>query len=521
MPTTYLSIVEFPGDGVTTQHEFNFAGGYISRTHVKAFVEDSTGARTVITVTDGMFVNDTTIDLGVAAPVGGYTRIYRETPRDAPLANFADGSRFSEADLDLVARQAVFAAAEAFDAGDYAGVNDLLEAAAVSAATASTAATSAGGSATSAAIASSAATTAASSASASAISAAASAAAASAAAATINPADYVSVAGAQTITGTKTFTGPLGTEQEGGVEVDLYARGYGVGPVLHGYYARGTKASPAAAQSGDLVFGLGARPWGSTWSAHSTSAIHMVATENHSGSAQGTDFRILVTPTGSLESARKVAVRYASGGAAAGVRVQYRMHGTFADRTKVQTDVPGENTSFTVVPAAGGTAANAQVLSADAADASRLRIEATSSEVSITSDAVGAGAVRGIPVRVGAVEAGKFRTDGTVEFAQGVRLGGATAPALKVKKLTGTTPAAISSTVSIPHGLTGANIRGIVVEVRPAGNTTQGFPPGVTFASPNKHYEVFFGAANIAISTPATNCADILSSAVTVLVYYE
>lgn len=147
MPTTYLSIVEFPGDGVTTQHEFNFAGGYISRTHVKAFVEDSTGARTVITVTDGMFVNDTTIDLGVAAPVGGYTRIYRETPRDAPLANFADGSRFSEADLDLVARQAVFAAAEAFDAGDYASVNDLLEQADVAAASASASAIAAASSA--------------------------------------------------------------------------------------------------------------------------------------------------------------------------------------------------------------------------------------------------------------------------------------------------------------------------------------------------------------------------------------
>lgn len=151
MPTTYLSIVEFPGDGVTTQHEFNFAGGYISRTHVKAFVEDSTGARTVITVTDGMFVNDTTINLGVAAPVGGYTRIYRETPRDAPLANFADGSRFSEADLDLVARQAVFAAAEAFDAGDYAGVNDLLAQAGVAAASAASSASSASASAAAAA----------------------------------------------------------------------------------------------------------------------------------------------------------------------------------------------------------------------------------------------------------------------------------------------------------------------------------------------------------------------------------
>lgn len=125
----YLSINEFPGDGVTTQFEFNFAGGYISRDHVKAYTADASGVITTVTVTAGMWVNDYTLDLGVSAPVGGKVRIYRETPRSEPLVNFEDGARITEANLDLLARQTVLAVAEAFDAGAYAAVNDLLGAA--------------------------------------------------------------------------------------------------------------------------------------------------------------------------------------------------------------------------------------------------------------------------------------------------------------------------------------------------------------------------------------------------------
>lgn len=141
----YLSINEFPGDGVTTQYEFNFAGGYLERTHVKATIYDALQVATPLTVTDGMFVNDTTLDLGVAAPVGGYTRIYRDTPRDAPLVDFAGGARVSEANLDRITRQAILAVAEAFDAGAYAAVNDLLSQAAASALAAATSAASVAG----------------------------------------------------------------------------------------------------------------------------------------------------------------------------------------------------------------------------------------------------------------------------------------------------------------------------------------------------------------------------------------
>lgn len=140
---TYLSIVEIPGDGVTTQHEFNFDGGYISREHVKARITAADGAITEITVVDAMFVNDFTLDLGVAAPVGGVTRIYRETPRDLPLVDFSGGARITAANLDTMTRQAILAVAEAFDAGAYASVNDLLSVAGQAAATATAAAAAA------------------------------------------------------------------------------------------------------------------------------------------------------------------------------------------------------------------------------------------------------------------------------------------------------------------------------------------------------------------------------------------
>lgn len=179
----YLSINEFPGDGVTTQFEFNFAGGYISRDHVKAYTTDATGVITAVDILPGMWVNDYTVDLGVSAPVGGKVRIYRETPRTAPLVNFVDGARITEDSLDLLARQTVLGVAEAFDAGAYATANDLLGAAGAALAAAELAVANAASSEDAAA--------------ASAVAAADSAVVA----ATFNPANYVPRAGNVTMTG--------------------------------------------------------------------------------------------------------------------------------------------------------------------------------------------------------------------------------------------------------------------------------------------------------------------------------
>lgn len=115
--TTLYATYRVPGDGVTTQFEFSFSGGYMDKTHVKAYIEDAvTLARTPIEVLPTMFVGDFTLNLGVAAPVGKNMVIYRDTPKAGPLVDFTTGSRLTEANLDKVAQQSVFIGAETADA---------------------------------------------------------------------------------------------------------------------------------------------------------------------------------------------------------------------------------------------------------------------------------------------------------------------------------------------------------------------------------------------------------------------
>lgn len=146
--TTLYATYRVPGDGVTTQFEFSFSGGYMDKAHVKAYIEDAvTLARDPVEVLPSMFVGDFTIDLGVAAPVGSNMVIYRDTPKSGPLVDFVTGSRLTEANLDKVAQQSVFIGAEISDATNAdvltaataaaQAVLDAAEAAAASAAAAS------------------------------------------------------------------------------------------------------------------------------------------------------------------------------------------------------------------------------------------------------------------------------------------------------------------------------------------------------------------------------------------------
>ena len=109
-----LSRTEYAGDGVTTSWGFSFSGGYLDRDHVKAYTKTSTGIRTPLTIMPGDFTGDYTLNLGIV-PVDTNLVIYRDTPKDLPLVNFVDGGRITETSLDLVAKQAVFIAAETTD----------------------------------------------------------------------------------------------------------------------------------------------------------------------------------------------------------------------------------------------------------------------------------------------------------------------------------------------------------------------------------------------------------------------
>lgn len=182
----YLTINEFPGTGAPapTIVDFAFAGGYISPAHVKAELFDPvTYLRTPVTVTDEHFVTDYRLSLPVSVPVGSVLRVYRDTPKDQPLVNFTNGARIAENNLDLVAQQAVFVAAESADQIEATQVADVLQAVEAAALSATAAQADAAASAAFAALSRAAAQDGASTAGGFALAAAASAASSSAAAA--------------------------------------------------------------------------------------------------------------------------------------------------------------------------------------------------------------------------------------------------------------------------------------------------------------------------------------------------
>jgi hypothetical protein len=499
----YYSRVEIPGDGVTTQHEFNFAGGYIDRAHVKAQVTSALGVVTPVAIVDAMFVSDYVIDLGVAAPVGSTLLIYRETPRDAPIVDFAGGSRITEANLDTMTRQAIFAVAEAFDLGGYLAVLDLLAEAAAFASAASGAAADA---AVEANAAEASATT---------------AAAAAANAAMVTGAAISNLLAADnTWTGDNVFREPVIVEKEAGIECELGVRSFSGGPpVLHGYYANGTKLAPTPVTGGQMVLGIGARGWlGAAYAAHSTAAIHMVSTETHSATAQGTDFRILVTPIGKTHADRKTAVTYYA--PATGLRARMRMHGTDNERTWFQTDEAGHNSSLTVVPNGDNLAANVQARDSDTADFHRVYLSSSAADgARIVSDAGGSDSPQDLKVTVGTTDCVTHHAAGTVTHHAGTKLG-ADAPILRVKKITGTTAATEGGTTSVAHGLTASRIRAIQVVVRTTAAPDEAIPPGFT-ANAGRQYDAYAGTSNVAVINHVTNSENILSAGFTALITYE
>lgn len=104
----------FEGDGNPERaFEINFSGGYISEAHVKAYMMPYGTAD--YEYLDVSFVNESTVRLSAAVPVGWVVTIYRDTPKDVPLASFTDGALITAASLDRNAEQAIFGVAEMVD----------------------------------------------------------------------------------------------------------------------------------------------------------------------------------------------------------------------------------------------------------------------------------------------------------------------------------------------------------------------------------------------------------------------
>lgn len=111
-PNYRYSVNEYPTDGVQTEFEISFAGGYINQDYVNVRLTDSLGGVTVPIFT---FVNQFTISITPAPATGGTLMIYRDTPADTPLVDFNDAAIINETALDLNAKQAVHLAAETRD----------------------------------------------------------------------------------------------------------------------------------------------------------------------------------------------------------------------------------------------------------------------------------------------------------------------------------------------------------------------------------------------------------------------
>jgi hypothetical protein len=112
--TDLYSINVFPGNGTQTNFEISFAGGYISRDHVKAYTRVGQGVAVDTALT---WLTDNTVRVAPAPPVNSALVVYRQTPKDKPLADFSNGAVLTETSLDINAKQAVFIAAEAQDNG--------------------------------------------------------------------------------------------------------------------------------------------------------------------------------------------------------------------------------------------------------------------------------------------------------------------------------------------------------------------------------------------------------------------
>lgn len=117
-PGYRYSVNEFPGDGTTTDWNIQFAGhypGYISINHVRASVTDGGGMETPLILSRSNFIQPTLLRIEPAVATGRVLRVWRVTPKDAPIVNYNDGAILTEQNLDTSFHQAVYVSAEMVD----------------------------------------------------------------------------------------------------------------------------------------------------------------------------------------------------------------------------------------------------------------------------------------------------------------------------------------------------------------------------------------------------------------------
>lgn len=96
---------------------------------------------------------------------------------------------------------------------------------------------------------------------------------------------------------------------------------------------------------------------------------------------------------------------------------------------------------------------------------------------------------------------------------------GSGAPAIKMKKLTGTSPAAEGGTVNITHGLTASKILAVTATIQDS-NWSDYRLPGDRYAADCEYY-VSINATGITVALSGTNSGYLLSRPVKIIVTYE
>jgi hypothetical protein len=113
---------------------------------------------------------------------------------------------------------------------------------------------------------------------------------------------------------------------------------------------------------------------------------------------------------------------------------------------------------------------------------------------------------------------GKIDTNNSLNVVGFSKLGG-DAPAIKVKKLTGTTGAAQGDIIPVPHGLTSTKILSITVLVQ--FETNGQYVPHSYTNTNGYQFDFFSDATNIQIRNHPTNSGQILSKPIKVMITYE
>lgn len=111
--TNYHTSHSYTTDGTIVAFTLPFAGGWASKQHIKAEFTPTGGATSPLTVLPE-WVTYSTLTISPALPPGTL-RVYRATPADVPMYDFASAKVERDA-LNTALRQTLFAAAEASDA---------------------------------------------------------------------------------------------------------------------------------------------------------------------------------------------------------------------------------------------------------------------------------------------------------------------------------------------------------------------------------------------------------------------